>query len=92
MNGYLFEKLEAIGVLEGWVIIGKQFSYIAERGSAEQSVGYSVKKNVGIRVTEKPLGVGDIDSADYETSAFDEAVDVIAVTYTHIRPPYRDRA
>ena len=77
------EKAKAVRSLVAVVGVGEEMSYISEGGSSEERVAYSVKKNVCIGVTEKPRFVRNVHSAKYKLSAFDEAVNVIAVTYSY---------
>ena len=89
VNVYLSEKHQTICILVRWIVVREKLSDIPESCCAEDRVGYGVKKNVGIRMAQKPFRVLDLNPAKYETSAFNEAVDVITVTYTHLSPPHQ---
>ena len=51
---------------------------IAKTGRAENRIGNRVADNVGVGVAEAAAIRGNRDAADYERTAFDEAVKIVA--------------
>ena len=74
------EKAKTVRALVGVVGVGKKMSYVSKSGSSEERVTYCVEKNVSVGMTEKSGFVRNVHTAKYELSAFDQTVNVIAVT------------
>ncbi len=80
--GHSAAEDEAVGACVSGIMIGEQVSDIAGGYSAEGGVHNGVKEDIGIRVTEQPLAVGDGYTADDACAAFDKAMDIVAVADT----------
>ena len=76
----LGEKLQRIGSFISVVGIGKMFSYIPESCCPEHRVHQCVRRNIRIRMTEKPELRGDRGPAEYQVSSRDKFMYVISVT------------
>ena len=58
---------------------------VAERRGAQQRVADRVQQDVCVAVAEQSLVVRDLDPAHDELAPRDEAMDVEAVAYAHVR-------
>lgn len=83
----LGEQLEAVRTLVFCVIVGEKAADIAERGGAEQGVAHGMEQHIRVGVTEQTFFIRNLNAAYYQLPALDEAVNVVAVTYSqHISP------
>ena len=65
------------------ITVGEVLSYVTKCQSAKQRIANGVYKHICVRVSQKPLFMLYINSAEYELSAFDESVTVKTETYSH---------
>jgi hypothetical protein len=56
---------------------------VAEARGAEESVTYGMKQDIGIRVAEQTLIMGNVDAADDQLSSCNEAVYVVTSADSH---------
>ena len=56
---------------------------VAETCSAEQRIADGMEQDIGVGVAEQTFFMGDLDAAHHELSAFNQAVDIVTVAYSH---------
>ena len=64
--------------------VGEEFADVAQGGGAQKGVGDGVQQCVGIGVAEQAFAVGNGNAAQNQGAAFNEPVDVIALSDTDI--------
>lgn len=79
-----FCEAQTVRALIFGTAVGKQLSYVSESGGSEQRIHYRVDKHIGVRMSQQPLFIGYIDAAEYQPTAFDQPMNVIALSDTEI--------
>src|SRR5215475_498950 len=78
------QKDEARGAGPPRVAVGEMRADVAERGRAEQRVGYRVRQAVTVGMAEQSALVRDFDPAEDQLTTFDQTVDVISYAYSKL--------
>jgi hypothetical protein len=83
----LAQERHRVGILPLRIRVGKEVANAPGRHGAKQCVGDGMCDRVGIRVTGKPLRVGNALSAEDQRTPIDEAMGVIADANPHAAAP-----
>ncbi len=79
---YPAQEHPRIGALPAYICIREVLSYVAKSRSTKKGIRKGMESDIGITMPEQTFFVGDIDTADDTTTAFDEAVNIETVSDT----------
>src|SRR5262245_46579147 len=78
------QKDEAVGARPARVFVGEMRADVAERGGAEQRVGYRMRQAVAVRMSQQAALIRYFDPAQDQLAPFDQSVDVITYAYSKL--------